>query len=103
MVVVARSPQRDGDDRHIVDGPGFDEGTAGPRRDSIEVGRKFFVQPDERPFLVFANVEAHHDHRLPGAGCRVQVFDSWHFPEQLLHRARDSLLDFLGAGSWLGD
>src|SRR5688572_6231751 len=100
MVVVARSPERHGGDRYVVDRPWLDDGRRRARRDAVEVGLQLLIEAHERPFLVLADQKPDDDHRLSGARRGIEVFDAGHFPQQFLHRPRDALLDFRRRRAW---
>src|SRR5688572_19666672 len=57
---------------------------------------KLLIEPHERVFLVLADQEADHDHRLSRARGGIQILDAGNFPEQLFDRAREPLLHLGG-------
>ena len=99
VVVVSGAPQRHRDDRHVINRSGLDERRADARGNAVGVGRQLLVQSHERTLFVLPDVEPHDDHRLPGTRGRVEILDTRHFPEQLLHRSRHPLLDLGGCGA----
>jgi hypothetical protein len=90
-------------DGDIVNGARLDQRRADARRDAVVVGLQFLVEPDEALLEVGADLEADDDERAAGAGGGVEVFDAGDFPEQLLHRPRDAVLDLAGRGAGHGD
>ena len=65
-IAVALAPQRQRQNRHIVDRARLDQRRRRARRDQIEVRGELLVQPDDALLLVLADVEAHDRHRHPG-------------------------------------
>ena len=102
-MIVARAVKREREDRHVVNGLGLDERRGNAVRDAVEVLLQLLVQLHEAALHVLADLEAHDDQALAVARGGVDVFHAGNFPEQLFHRARGALLDFLGAEAGHGD
>src|SRR6266545_4199717 len=93
VVRVTWRPQRDGENRHVIDGARFDDWADDTRRNPVCVRGELLIQADERPVLRFAHLEPDDHHRLTGAGSGIEILDAGNLPQQLLHRPRHALFD----------
>ena len=57
-IAVAVAPERQRQDRHVVDRARLDERRRGAGRDQVEVGEHLLVQPDDALLFVLADVES---------------------------------------------
>ena len=92
-MVVLTARQRQGQDRHIVDRTRLDERRRRARRDHIQIGVHFLVEPDDRVFFVLADLEPHDRHRHSWRRRRINVLDARYLPQELFHRARYAFFD----------
>jgi hypothetical protein len=76
IAVVVLAPQRQGQDRDIVDGAGLDERLRDSRRHAIEVRVELAVDLDQRIFLRRADQKAHNHQALPRSRRRVHILDA---------------------------
>ena len=98
-------PQRQGDDRHVVDALGLDDGLTNSKvgRQPIEIGVELVVQADNGVGAGLADQELHGQHRHAGSRHRIHMFDALDFREHLLGRAADQSLHLAGGGAGEGD
>ena len=94
-VVIAIAGERQRQNRHIVDRPRLDQRTADTRGNRVGICLELLIETDDGPLLILSDFEAHHHHGHAGRRGRVNVFDSGDFPEELLHRLGDALLDLM--------
>ncbi len=91
IAVVVLAPQRQRQDRHIVNGAGLDERLRDSRRHAVEVRVELAVDLDQRVFLRRADQKAHDDQALPGSRSRVHILDARDLVHQVLDGQRDAL------------
>ena len=100
VVAITLGPHGDGHDRYVIDRARLHDGADDARRNAIRVCGELLIEPDEGRFLRLPNPEAHDHHRLSGGRRRVDVLDTRHFRQELLHRSRDTLLDVRRRSTW---
>jgi hypothetical protein len=98
-------PERQADDRHVVDALRLDDGFphAERRRQPVLVGFERVVEPDERFRRVLADLVLDRQHRHAGTRNRVHVIDAGDPCEHLFRRRRHEVLDVLRRGTWERD
>src|SRR4029453_7571862 len=82
--VVPSAPQRDGEDRHVVDGARLDEGAGGAGCDAIE-RLELAVGLDDRVLLVRADLEADDDEGEAGVADGGHILRSGGLPKGPLY------------------
>ena len=102
-VVLAAAVEGQGEDGHVVDAPGLEQGRGGARGDPVQVGVELLVELDDGLLLVPAHQEADDDQGLAGAGGGVDVFHPGELTGEFLEGPRDPLGHLLGAGPGHGD
>ena len=91
------SPQRDGNDRHVVDAQRFDDGFAHAQlgRNPVPVRLDGVVQTHQRLGAVLPDLELHRQHRHAGFGHRIDMLDAGDLRQHLFGRRGDQRLDIL--------
>jgi hypothetical protein len=97
-------PQRQTDNRHIINALGFDDGLADAevRRQPVGVGIELVVQPDDGVGARFADLELHGQHRHAGPRYRVDMLHAFDFRQHLLGGTADQPLHFPGGRAGKG-
>ena len=98
--VVVLAPQRQSQDRHVINRAHLDDRLRDSRRDAVEVRVELVVGLYDRVFFFRAHIEAHDHHAQAGMADGVDVLDSRHFAEQLFHGNGDALRYFFGRCPW---
>src|SRR5690606_37684773 len=80
------APQRDNDDRHVVDLDGLDHPGGDVRRHEIGVRIDLVVDLDEALLPVLANVEPHGDDGAAWQRYRIDVLDPIDLVQELFER-----------------
>ena len=96
VCVVILAPERERENRHVVDRSHLDNRLRNSLRNAVKVRIQLVVGLDDRVFFVRAHVEAHGHHAQPGMAHRVDVLDARYLAQQLFHRHAGALRHFLG-------
>ena len=98
-------PEGGGDDRHVIDALGFDQGLAHAQvgRQPVLIGIDLGVEADDGVGAVLAHLELHRDHRQAGSGDGIDMLNALHLRQHLFRRAGDQLFDFGGRGAREGN
>ncbi len=93
--------QGQGDDRHVVDALGLDDGLAHAdvRLDPVAVGHQRVVQSHQRRDAVLADLELHRQDGQPGPRDREDVLDAGDLRDHLLGRHGDDVVHVLDPGA----
>ena len=92
--VVVFAPERERHDGDIIDRAALDNRLRNSRRDAIEVGVELVVGLDDGVFFLRAHIEAHDQHAHARLADGIDIFDTRHFAQQLLHGEADPLRNF---------
>ncbi len=96
IAAVPVAPERQRQNRHVVDRAHLDQRPRSARRHAVEIRIQLVVGAHHRVVLRYAHVVPHRHQRLARHARRIDVFDPGNLLQQLLHRDRHALLDFLG-------
>ena len=92
-------PERQGDDRHVIDALGLDQRLRNARRYFVEVRLDLVMQLDQRGPEFFADVELHGHHGTVAARHGIDVVDALDFRHQPLERIGGQRRDLIGRGA----
>jgi hypothetical protein len=97
--VLTVSGQVQRQNRHIIDGTGFDDGLGGPRRKEVHVGKGFRVHPGHGFFGIGPDLKPKNEHGQPGLGGGIHIFHVGDFPKFPFPHRRQPIFHFPGAGA----